>query len=272
MYQLFDVVQYNSCLDVKMDWCNTKINGTQLDPHTQYKQMSEALKKTGKTIFFNSCEWGVDKPWEWMYQYANSWRTGPDHHDDWTSTAVIIEVNAQLGTYAGPSKGWNDPDFLMTGGQGCDPPVDMVHCTGMTDIEYRTEFSIWCLIAAPLLVVTDVRNMTDIMKEVLLNKELISVNQDSLGYGGKRIGFDKNCKENGCQIWSKDLQDGSKAIGLYNADSAVHDITVEFNIFNWTTVNMRDLWQHKDMMNVQKKYTVTVQPHGIEVYKISKVN
>ena len=63
---------------------------------------SEALRnQTGKPIFFNSCEWGVDKPWEWMYQYANSWRTGPDHHDDWTSTAAIIEGNAELGDYAG---------------------------------------------------------------------------------------------------------------------------------------------------------------------------
>lgn len=74
----------------------------------------------------------MDKPWEWMYKYANSWRTGPDHHDDWKSTATIIEVNADLGEYAGivyridsnnitifegPDKGWNDPDFLMTGGQ-----------------------------------------------------------------------------------------------------------------------------------------------------------
>lgn len=92
------------------------------------------MNATGKPIFFNSCEWGVDQPWEWMHQYANSWRTGPDHHDDWKTTSAIIEVNANLGQYAGNiaiidnlhnsnerflevSKGWNDPDFLMTGGQ-----------------------------------------------------------------------------------------------------------------------------------------------------------
>jgi alpha-galactosidase len=257
---------------VKMDWCNTKINGTQLDPHVQYKQMSEALKNTGKEIFFNSCEWGVDNPWEWMYQYANSWRTGPDHFDNWKSTASIIERNANLGQYSSPDKGWNDPDYIMTGGEGCTPPVNQSHCPGMTDVEYRTEFSIWCLLAAPLLVVTDVRNMTDIMKEILLNKEIINVNQDPLGYGGRRIGYDKSCGESVCQIWSKDLQGGYKAIGLYNADSSAHNITVEFSMFNWTTVNMRDLWQHKDIMNVQSKYTVEVQAHGTEVYKLSKVN
>ena len=98
------------------------------------------MDKTGKKIWLNSCEWGVDNPWEWMSKYANSWRTGPDHHDEWTSTATIIELNAELGKYAGntilytqaTSKkkkfsthvfhqigpgGWNDPDFIYTGGQ-----------------------------------------------------------------------------------------------------------------------------------------------------------
>lgn len=126
--------------DVKMDWCNTDINGTQLDPKVQYPQMvrahmhlmmgkwlcyppsflplpqSKALNNTGKPIFFNACEWGKEDPWEWMAEYANSWRSGPDHHDSWSSTSEIIERNANLGKYAAPG-GWNDWDFLMTGGQ-----------------------------------------------------------------------------------------------------------------------------------------------------------
>jgi len=101
---------------VKMDWCNTKINGTQLDPKEQYPQMTKALNKTGKPIFFNACEWGVEDPWMWMAQFANSWRSGPDHHDDWDSTSKIILNNIGKGKYAGPG-GWNDFDFLMTGGQ-----------------------------------------------------------------------------------------------------------------------------------------------------------
>lgn len=102
-----------------MDWCNTEINGTQLDPHDIYKTMvgvvyalgckiniscnfqSDALNKTGSRIWLNSCEWGVDNPWEWMRKYANSWRTTHDHHDDWGSTARAIEANADLGKYAG---------------------------------------------------------------------------------------------------------------------------------------------------------------------------
>lgn len=77
---------------------------------------SKALNSTGKPIFFNACEWGKESPWEWMAAYANSWRSGPDHHDAWSSTSDIIERNADLGKYAAPG-GWNDWDFLMTGGQ-----------------------------------------------------------------------------------------------------------------------------------------------------------
>ena len=136
-----------STADVKMDWCNTDINGTQLDPKVQYPQMvsctqnttggwgcgyptpptlsllpqSKALNSTGKPIFFNSCEGGKENPWEWMAQYANSWRSGRDHHDSWSSTSSIIEHNAELGKYAAPG-GWNDWDFLMTGGQVREGP------------------------------------------------------------------------------------------------------------------------------------------------------
>ena len=110
-------------LDVKMDWCDTTVNGQKVDPHIVYKNMvsdlsrgfmhfmtsillclifkSNALNATNKKIWLNSCEWGVDNPWEWMRKYANSWRTTHDHHDEWGSTARAIEANADLGKYAG---------------------------------------------------------------------------------------------------------------------------------------------------------------------------
>jgi len=97
---------------VKMDWCNTVVNGTQLDPYIQYPQMSTALNATGRQIWFTSCEWGVDSPWEWISPYVNDWRTTDDHHDVWLSsthgTATIIEENADLASFAtGSPGGWN---------------------------------------------------------------------------------------------------------------------------------------------------------------------
>ena len=67
--------------------------------------------------------------------------------------------------YSGPG-GWNDADFIMTGGEGCKNKKPLVHCPGMTDVEYRTEFTMWCIMGSSLIVSTDIRNMTDIMKEV----------------------------------------------------------------------------------------------------------
>ncbi|XP_064390820.1 uncharacterized protein LOC135338698 [Halichondria panicea] len=257
---------------VKMDWCNTKVNGTELDPKVQYAQMSKALNETGKSIFFNSCEWGVEDPWEWMAQYANSWRSGPDHHDDWKSTSQIIEINADKGKYGNPG-GWNDADFLMTGGQGCEDNVPLKHCPGMTDTEYRTEFIMWCIMGSSLLVSTDIRNMTDIMKMALLNKELIDVNQDKKnGTGGNRIG-NWDCSEGSkyCQIWAKHLHDGRYAVALYNAGEKSHDITFKFDLLgkSWTSVTMRDLWAHKDLGTFTTSFSAEVESHGAQVYMVA---
>eukprot|EP00117_Sycon_ciliatum_P025328 scpid76498/ scgid21046/ Alpha-galactosidase; Alpha-D-galactoside galactohydrolase; Melibiase len=260
---------------VKMDWCNTKVNGTQLDPHKQYSQMSAALNATGKPIFFNSCEWGVDNPWEWMHEYANSWRSGPDHHDDWKSTSGIIEHNIGLGKYAGPG-GWNDLDFLMTGGQGCSFNQPGKHCPGMTDTEYKTEFIMWCIMASPLLVATDIRNMTDVMKATLLNKELIAVNQDKLGVGGDKVG-NWNCSGNAslCQLWAKPLVNGTFAIAVYNKDdNEAHNITFDFGLLPGMTgkkAQVRNLYTHEEYASPMASITAPVEPHGTEVFKLTPI-
>lgn len=256
---------------VKMDWCNTKINGTQLDPKVQYPQMSKALNETGKKIFFDSCEWGVENPWEWMGQYANSWRSGPDHHDEWKSTAGIIEHNSGLGSYAGPG-GWNDWDFIMTGGQGCPNNEDLKHCPGQSDVEYMTEFSMWVMGGSPLLVATDIRNMTTIMKTVLLNKEMIGISQDKMGKVASRVGFASDCAEkNSCQVWGRPLSDGSHAVALYNNGSSRSDITLEFSMIGLKdTCLVRDVWMGKDMGKFTGSYKTSVESHGVSVLKVKE--
>jgi alpha-galactosidase len=258
---------------VKMDWCNTDINGTQLDPKIQYPEMSKALNKTGKPIFFNSCEWGQDDPWTWMRPYANAWRSGPDHHDSWTSTSVVIEFNHNRGQYAGPG-GWNDLDFLMTGGQGCPSGRPLEHCPGQTDAEYRTEFSIWSITASNLLVSTDIRNMTDIMKQVLLNKEIIDVNQDYPGKGGNRIAY-TNCTEafDACQVWAKPLSDKTYAVAFYNAGDTKNTIYFNLNMLNFTSpsVAVRDLWQHADLGTFSGIFHADVANHDTAIYKMAPV-
>eukprot|EP01089_Gocevia_fonbrunei_P019293 TRINITY_DN6788_c0_g1_i1.p1 TRINITY_DN6788_c0_g1~~TRINITY_DN6788_c0_g1_i1.p1 ORF type:complete len:305 (-),score=17.32 TRINITY_DN6788_c0_g1_i1:447-1361(-) len=142
---------------VKMDWCNHPAGHTAPE---LYGMMRDALNATGHKIFFATCEWGLDEPWSWGMSTANSWRVGPDHLPLWWTpettqdpgqgqgTSNVIEHMAGLSRYAGPG-GWNDPDFLMTG----------IWMGGMTEVDWRTEFSFWCLFAAPLVVASDVRDL-----------------------------------------------------------------------------------------------------------------
>jgi len=257
---------------VKMDWCNTNVNGTQLDPKIQYPQMAAALNQTGRPIFFALCEWGVENPWEWAMPYGNSWRTGGDHHDSWDSTGPIIEHNAGLSKYAAPG-GWNDLDFLMTGGQGCKSNPNKI-CPGMTHTEYKTEFSLWALMNSPLLVATDIRTMDSKKKEILMNSEIIAINQDSLAKPGDRIGF-WDCNHSGkqdCQIWAKPLADGTYAVILYNSGNNAHNITADFGLIGWNgaTVLIRDLWAHEYVGTFTGNYTSEVKSHGVAVLKAIK--
>lgn len=261
---------------VKMDWCNTKVNGTQLQPEVQYPQMSKALNKTGRPIYFESCEWGVDQPWKWIAPYVNAWRATGDHHDDWDSTAGIIEDAANLESYAGPGQ-WNYLDFVMTGGQGCPNKEPGARCPGMTDEEYRTEFSLWVIVASPIIVATELRNMTAIMHEILFNAEMIAVHQDSLAKAGGRVDTPDCGSPEGplvagappCQVWARPLVDGSKAVVLYNADTKPHAIRASFVKLGITTAaTVRDLWAHKDLGSFQDSYSASVPPHGVVVVKV----
>ena len=256
---------------VKADFCNTPSNDK--DPHQLYKEFSDALNKTGRPILFNACEWGLDDPWKFMGKIANTWRTGPDHHDEWSSTAPIIEHNANLWTYADPGA-WNDADFLMTGGQGCADFAVGHRCPGQTDDEYQTSFSLWCIMASQIVIATDVRNMSDTQKRILLNEEMLAVHQDKLARAGGRVGFG-NCSEgpNVCQIWLRNVTDGV-VIATYNSGKQAHNIT--FNAtrvanLNVSAMKIRDLWLHTDLGSFNGSFTAkAVPPHGTKVYKLTK--
>ena len=189
-----------------------------------------------------------------------------------TGTGPIIEANANKAMFAGPG-GWNDLDFVMTGGQGCRNGEPLSHCPGQTDTEYRTEFSIWTIVASPILVATDVRNMSILMTEILLNADIIAVHQDKLGKAGGRIGYSKGCAEGPtyCQIWARPLHDGSYAVGLYNSGSMTNNITLPFDMVGFNgNVTLYDLWAHKHLGSFSSSYTVEVESHGTAFYKIKK--
>ncbi len=155
---------------LKYDNCYNE-NISSLD---RYPKMRDALNKTGRPIFYSICQWGEEEVSKWGKDVGNSWRTTLDITDDWNEMLKIIDINDQSYKYAGPG-GWNDPDMLEVGNGG------------MTTTEYKTHFSLWAISKAPLLIGCDITNMSQEIKDILTNPEVIAVNQDPLGEQGRKI-------------------------------------------------------------------------------------
>ena len=191
---------------LKYDWCGS----TTQEPKSSYTCMRDALYAAKRPIVFSICEWGTSKPWEWAGTVGHLWRTTGDISDNWNSMIGIFDKQKDLARYAGSDK-WNDPDMLEVGNGG------------MTTEEYKTHFSLWCMLAAPLMAGNDLQNMTPETKAILMNKEIIALDQDSLGRQA-------TCwRDNGdYQIWVKALANNEKAVCLLNKSDEKKNVLVDF--------------------------------------------
>jgi len=216
-----------------------------------YRKMHEALLNTHRPIVYSLCQYGVDSVWEWGPQVGgNMWRTTDDIRDNYRSMALIGFSQAGLEKFASPGH-WNDPDMLEIGNGG------------MTADQYRTQMSLWAILAAPLLAGNDLSKMDETTKSILINKEVIAVDQDKLGIQGSRIGPP--------QVWVKPLSDGSKAVALFNyvTDDEAEPLTLNFKGAGFMgPVHVRDLWAHKDLGVLHDSYTVTVPQGGVVMLRI----
>ena len=205
-----DALYYASCgVDyLKYDWCGS----TSQDAKSSYTCMRDALFTAGRPIVFSICEWGSNKPWEWAGSVGHLWRTTGDISDSWNSMIEIFEKQKDLARYAGPGK-WNDPDMLEVGNGG------------MTAEEYKTHFSFWCMLSAPLIAGNDIQNMTPEIKSILMNKEIIALDQDSLGH--QATCYRDN---NDYQIWIKGVSNNEKAICLLNRSDEKKSVLVDFSL------------------------------------------
>eukprot|EP00249_Psilotum_nudum_P008984 c21637_g2_i1 orf=798-2039(+) len=212
---------------LKYDNCNN--DGT--SPEVRFPVMRDALLKTNSALFFSLCEWGVDNPATWAPQVGNSWRTTGDISDNWSSMLSNADQNNAWASYAGPG-GWNDPDMLEVGNGG------------MTTEEYRSHFSIWALMKAPLLIGCDIRNLDSDTLAILGEKEVIAVNQDSLGVQGSKVSSQGNL-----EVWAGALSGNRVAVVLWNRGGSAADITAnwgDIGLTSSTTVTVRDLWAHQN--------------------------
>lgn len=255
---------------LKYDWCNTE----GLNARGAYLTMREALYAAGRPIVLSLCEWGSNKPWEWAKDIGHLWRTTGDitanfdldvDHGTWKSLSVmsILDLQEGLRIYAGPDH-WNDPDMMEVG-------------NGMSVNEDRAHFSMWCILAAPLIAGNDLRNMSPETIAILTNQEAIAVNQDSLGIQG----FKYSAKDS-LEIWFKPLSKGDWAVCFLNRSARAkpinfpwkeHTITDKFANreinFNQTTFKIWDLWTKKDIGTTKKALAGQVASHDVKLLRLS---
>ena len=236
---------------LKYDWCGADKDGLTEIP--AFTQMSAALRATGRPVVYSLSEYGQGKPWLWGGSAgANLWRTTPDIVDLWGRVPAILVKQVPITGYARPGA-WNDPDMLEVGNGG------------MTDDEYRTHFSMWAVLNAPLLAGNDVRSMTDATKAILLNREVIAVDQDWGGTAGFRLRDDGTA-----EVWEKPMSDGSVVAALLNLGEQPADIAVtaaELGLPAASTYRARDLWAHADR-TIGAAIQANVPRHALVMYRI----
>jgi alpha-galactosidase len=228
---------------LKVDWCHTPGMG----PRYLYAKWALALASTKRPIVFSICEWGRSRPWEWAGGIGHLWRTTGDILDTWPSMLGILDEQLALYPYSGPDH-WNDPDMLEVGNGG------------MTEAEYRAHFSLWAILAAPLMAGNDVRAMSEPIRRILTAPEVIAVDQDRLGRQGRRIAATP-----AGEVWERELGDGSRAAVLFNRDAVTHDIVYEFAGEGL----VRDLWAREDVGEFRGAYGVSVAPHDVAMVRVS---
>ncbi|WP_208870695.1 NPCBM/NEW2 domain-containing protein [Streptomyces aquilus] len=234
---------------LKYDNCNNQ----GVDAKSRYTTMRDALRATGRPIVYSICEWGENKPWEWASDVGHLWRTTGDISDNWGSMLSILRQNLPLAAHAGPGH-WNDPDMLEVGNGG------------MTDTEYRSHFSLWSIMAAPLLIGSDLRHASDATYEILGNKEVIAVDQDPLGKQGTVVS-----SEGGRWVVAKQMRDGSRAVALFNESGTAQRIATTAAAVGLPAAHaytLRDLWQHRSY-NTAGTIAATVPAHGTVLVRVS---
>ena len=258
---------------LKYDWCYTE----NINPKGAYKLMSEALKATGREIWFSMCEWGTAKPWEWAADIAQSWRTTGDiwpyfdtipaeFEDQWHGEPVmkLVDLNEPLRAYAGPGH-WNDPDMLEVGNGS------------LTLAENRAHFTLWCMMAAPLLMGNDLTTMPEEILQILCNKDVIAIDQDPLGVQGLRLK-----SEGGIEYWFKPLEGGDWAVCFLNRGAEDKVVLIDWESLKFTDelsgktfdpagCKAQNLWDKKVRARKTKgTQKVYIPSHDVLLYRVGK--
>lgn len=262
---------------LKYDYCGAPEDSA--SARTRYRAMADALKSCGRDIALGICEWGMRQPWEWGAEVGGQlWRTTGDVRDKWINLDKerhphqagygimdIVAENAPLDAYAGPGR-WNDPDMLVVGLYGKKGPSADLGGVGCNDTEYQSQMSLWCMMAAPLAASNDVRSMNEATKRILLNREVISINQDSLGVQAKRLVDNAQWS-----VFVKPLAGGEVAVAVLNKGGKTERFELDFKQIGVEgKMEVRDVWAHQTL-GVKSKWKGIVASHETKVFRLKKV-
>jgi alpha-galactosidase len=256
---------------LKYDWCNTDGMTTK----EAYNTMSKAIKAARHRMIFSLCEWGNSQPWQWAKDVGQLWRTTGDinaifdgikSYGNWHANGVmtIVDMQDTLYKYSGPGH-WNDPDMLEVG-------------NGMNAGEDRAHFSIWCMLAAPLMAGNDIRKTSKETVAVLTNKDAIAIDQDAAGMQAFRY-----ADKDSVQTWFRPLQNGDWAVCFINRSSTVKNISFDWekenvnNAFfnkqlNAAAINYKlvDVWTRKDMGSTANQLNAVIPGHDVLMLRVKK--
>ena len=239
---------------LKYDWCSAE----KVYQHSQmidvYKKMHDALLRTGRPIVFSLCQYGNDDVWKWGDKVGgNLWRTTGDITDDWKSMERNGLRQFAIAAYARPGH-WNDPDIMEVGN------------AGLTVTESRTHMSLWAMLAAPLLAGNDLRSMSEEIRSILTNPEVIAIDQDSEAKPARMIS-DKDK----LTVAVRPLKNQTWAVGLFNRSDKPARMTVAWSDLGLHgKLYVRDLWAHKDLGKVADQFSADVPSHGVVLITVRR--
>lgn len=255
---------------LKYDWCSY---GSVAGGHTledlkkPYQLMWNELQKLDRDIVFNLCQYGRGEVWKWGGEAGNCWRTTGDlglaRGSRLPGFYGIAFSNARHSEYARPGA-WNDPDYILIGWVGDAHGMGEGKKTTLTPDEQYSYMSLWCLMAAPLIFSGDMAKLDPFTLNVLCNAEVIAVDQDPLGRQAKIL---RQTEDEFVLV--KDLEDGSKAAGLFNLGEQPAKLVISWNELGISgKQRIRDLWRQKNLGKFSQKYEAEVPRHGVALVEI----
>jgi alpha-galactosidase len=235
---------------VKVDYCG--IDGRSAP--AVYSMFRDAIRATGRPMVFSICNWGMQNVQQWGDTVGNLWRTTGDIDTTWASVISVFDRTVAIAQYSGPGH-WNDPDMLQVGNGSLTPD------------ENRAHFTMWCMLAAPLMLGNDLRAMPQSVMDIVGNTEAIAVDQDSLGQSARKVRDDGDA-----EVYVRMLRDSTRAVMLLNRGTTAATFAVnwsELGLGSSQTARVRDLWQHRDMGTFSSSYTADVPAHGVAMVTVA---